>query len=119
MAKYTREEVEAMLSKGIYTVVFVKAGDATLCTMNCTRDFEWVRNNAAALGYKGTKGGKATSDAIKVWCIDEKEEWENGFSDVYKWRSFHPETVESIKFFAPTRDEEIVEDDEDIIVEEV
>ena len=101
-----------MLSKGIYTVVFTKASDATLCTMNCTRDFEWVRNNADALGYKETKGGKATSDAIKVWCIDEKEEWENGFSDVYQWRSFFPETIESIEFFSPTRDE-------DIIVEEV
>lgn len=108
MAKYTREEVEAMLSNGIYTVVFTKASDATLCTMNCTRDFEWVRNNADALGFDGTKGGKATTDAIKVWCIDLKEEWENGFSDVYMWRSFHPETIESIEFFSPTRDEAVI-----------
>lgn len=107
MAKYTREEVEKILSNGIHTVVFTKASDATLCTMNCTRDFEWVRAFARHVGFKGTKGGKATSDAIKVWCIDEKEEWENGFSDVYEWRSFHPETIESIKFFSPTR----VEDD--------
>ena len=114
MSKYTREEVEKILSKGIYKVTFKKKEDGTVCTMNCTRDFDWLRSNgiADAMNYADPKGGRCSNPAIKVWCVDKMEEWEYGFTDCLKWRSFYPENVESIEYSAPTNDK-------DIVVEEV
>ena len=114
MSKYTIADVETKLSKGIWTVKFTKKSDATLCTIHCTRDFDWLRSEGISdeMGYADPNGGYCPNPAIKVWCIDKMEEWEDGFTDCLKWRSFYPETVESMEFFSPTRDE-------DIIIEEV
>ena len=115
MAKYTRDEVEKILSKGIWTVKFTKTSDATLCTINCTRDFDWLRSKGIAdeMNYTDPKGGYCPNPAIKVWCIDKMEEWENGFTDCLMWRSFYPETIESIEYFAPTDDSEIEIEEQD------
>ena len=113
MAKYTREEVEAMLSKGIYKVTFVKVTDASLCTAICTRDFDWLRSEGISeeLGYEDPKGGKCYNKNTIVWCIDRQREGEK-MESINNWRSFDAACVEEIEFFSPTRDE-------DIIVEEV
>ena len=114
MSKYTREEVETKLSKGIWTVKFTKTSDATLCTMNCTRDWDWLRSEGIAdeMNYADPKGGYCPNPAIKVWCIDKIEEWEDGFTDCLKWRSFYPETIESIEYLAPTNEELIIEEED-------
>ena len=108
MAKYTRDEVEAMLSKGIYKVTFVKVTDASLCTMICTRDFDWLRSEGIAdeMDYEDPKGGKCYNTNTKVWCIERQREGES-MEDIRMWRSFDVACVESIDFFAPTRDEDI------------
>jgi hypothetical protein len=113
MAKYTFDEVEAMLSKGIYKVTFTKVTDASLCTMICTRDFDWLRSEGIAdeMDYADPKGGICLNPALKVWCIERQREDEQ-MEEIKGWRSFFPETIESIEFFSPTRDE-------DIVVEEV
>lgn len=112
MSKYTTADVETKLSKGIWTVKFTKTSDATLCTMNCTRDWDWLRSKGISdvMDYTDPKGGKCHNTAIKVWCIDKMEEWEDGFTDCLKWRSFYPETIESIEYFAPTDDDLIIEE---------
>ena len=113
MAKYTFDEVEAMLSKGIYKVQFVKVTDASLCTMVCTRDFDWLRSEGISdeMDYADPKGGICLNPALKVWCIERQREGEK-MQDVRAWRSFDAACVEKIEFFSPTRDE-------DIVVEEV
>lgn len=110
--KYTFEQVESILSKGIHKVEFVKASDATLCTMICTRDFDWLRSEGISgeMDYVDPKGGKCYNTAIKVWCIERAEEGES-FEDVKAWRSFYPECIQSIEFYAPTDDTEIDEED--------
>lgn len=112
MAKYMREEVEAMLSKGIYKVTFTKVTDASLCTMICTRDFDWLRSEGISgeMDYTDPKGDKCYNTAIKVWCIERAEEGES-FEYVKAWRSFYPECIQSIEFYAPTSDEEIEVDE--------
>jgi hypothetical protein len=104
MAKYTRNEVEAMLSKGIYKVTFTKVTDASLCTMICTRDFDWLRSEGIAdeMDYVDPKGGICLNPALKVWCIERQREDEL-MEEIKGWRSFFPETIESIEFFSPTR----------------
>ena len=112
MAKYTRDEVEALLSKGIYKVTFKnKAGG--LRTITCTRDFDWLRSEGIAdeMDYADPKGGKCYNMNTIVWCIERQREGEK-MQDVRAWRSFDAACVEEIEFFSPTRDE-------DIIVEEV
>ena len=113
MAKYTREEVEALLSKGIYKVTFTKVTDASLCTMICTRDFDWLRSEGIAdeMDYADPKGGKCYNKNTIVWCIERQREGEP-MQDVRAWRSFDSACVEKIEFFSPTQDE-------DVIVEEV
>lgn len=110
--KYTFEQVESILSKGIHKVEFVKASDATLCTMICTRDFDWLRSEdiSGEMNYADPKGGKCYNTAIKVWCIERAEE-DDVFEDVKAWRSFYPECIQSIEFYAPTSDEEIEVED--------
>ena len=114
MSKYTREEVETKLSKGIWTVKFTKTSDATLCTMNCTRDFNWLRAEGISdeMDYADPKGGYCPNPAIKVWCIERAHDGEV-YEDVRAWRSFYPETVESIEYFAPTDDSEIEIEEQD------
>ena len=111
MAKYTRNEVEAMLSKGIYKVTFTKVTDASLCTMICTRDFDWLRSEGISdeMDYADPKGGKCYNTAIKVWCIERQHEGED-FEEVKAWRSCYPECIQSIEFYSPTKDEDIVEE---------
>ena len=113
MAKYTRNEVEAMLSKGIYKVTFTKVSDASLCTMICTRDFDWLnsKNIATEMEFVAPKGGTCHNKNTKVWCIERKHEGED-WEDIRAWRSFDSDCVEDIEFFSPTCDE-------DVIVEEV
>lgn len=113
MAKYTREEVETMLSNGIYKVTFTKLTDASLCTMICTRDFDWLRSEGIAdeMDYADPKGGKCYNTNTKVWCIERQREGEK-MESICMWRSFDTDCVEEIEFFSPTSDE-------DIVVEEV
>ena len=109
---YTLKQVEDILSKGIHKVEFVKATDATLCTMICTRDFDWLRSEGISeeMDYSDPKGGICFNRAIKVWCIERAEEGDV-FEEVKGWRSFYPECIQSIEFYSPTRDEDI-EDEE-------
>ena len=113
MAKYTRNEVEAMLSKGIYKVTFTKVTDASLCTMICTRDWNWLRSEGiiGEMEWVAPKGGKCYNPHIKVWCIERAREGED-YETIKRWRSFDINCLEEIEFYAPTRDE-------DIVVEEV
>ena len=109
---YTLKQVEGILSKGIHKVEFVKATDATLCTMICTRDFDWLRSEGISdeMNYTDPKGGICLNRAIKVWCIERAEEGDV-FEEVKAWRSFYPECIQSIEFYSPTNDEEIEEDE--------
>ena len=113
MAKYTREEVEGMLSKGIYKVTFTKVTDASLCTMICTRDFDWLRSEGIAgeMCYSDPKGGTCYNKNTKVWCIERKREGED-WEEIFAWRSFDCACVEDIEFYSPTRDEDIEIDEE-------
>jgi hypothetical protein len=81
--------------------------------MICTRDFDWLRSEGIAdeMDYADPKGGICLNPALKVWCIERQREDEQ-MVEIKGWRSFFPETIESIEFFSPTRDE-------DIVVEEV
>ena len=108
---YTVKQVEDILSNGIHKVEFVKATDATLCTMICTRDFDWLRSEGIAdeMDYADPKGGKCYNQAIKVWCIERQHEGED-FEEVKAWRSCYPECIQSIEFYSPTKDEDIVEE---------
>lgn len=109
MAKYTRNEVEAMLSKGIYKVTFTKVTDASLCTMICTRDFDWLRSEGITdeMEYADPKGGKCYNKNTIVWCIERQHEG-GQMEEIKRWRSFDAACVEEIEFFSPTRDEDIV-----------
>lgn len=109
MTKYTQQQLEDILSKGIHKVEFVKATDATLCTMICTRDFDWLRTKgiSSEMNYADPKGGKCYNEALKVWCIEIMEEGEN-WKEVKKWRSFYPECVQSIEKFSSTSEEEVI-----------
>lgn len=105
MAKtYSIDEIESMLSNGIYKVRFVSAQDASIRTMCCTRDFDWLRSEGIAdeMGWKEPKGGDTNNLAIKVWDVDAKG-----------WRSFYANLVEYIEFYSPTKDEDIIEEVED------
>lgn len=108
---YTLKQVEDILSNGIHKVEFVKATDATLCTMICTRDFDWLRSEGIAeeMDYVDPKGGKTPNPAIKVWCIERAEEGDS-YETIKGWRSFYLECIQNIEFYSPTREEDIVED---------
>lgn len=112
MSKYTREEVEELLSKGIYKVTFTKVTDASLCTAICTRDFDWLRvpEIAEELGYTDPHGGKCYNKNIIVWCIDRQREGEK-MESINDWRSFDVACVENIEFYSPTRDEDLEEEE--------
>ena len=109
---YTMKQVEDILSKGIHKVEFVKATDATLCTMICTRDFDWLRSEGISdeMDYDDPKGGKCFNTAIKVWCIERAREGE-GFEDIRAWRSCYPECIQSIEFYSTTSEDEALEED--------
>lgn len=108
MAKYTRQEIEEMLAGGIYKVTFTKVTDASLCTMICTRDFDWLRSEGIAdeMEYADPKGGKCYNKNTIVWCIERQREGEK-METINGWRSFDAACVEKIEFFSPTRDEDV------------
>ena len=112
MSKYTIADVETKLSKGIWKVTFTKVTDASLCTMICTRDFDWLRSEGISdeMDYADPKGGYCPNPAIKVWCIERARENES-FEDVRAWRSCYPECIHSMEFYSPTDDSEIDEQD--------
>lgn len=112
MSKYTIADVETKLSKGIWKVTFTKVTDASLCTMICTRDFDWLRSEGISdeMDYADPKGGYCSNPAIKVWCIERARENES-FEDVRAWRSCYPECIHSMEFYSPTDDSEIDEQD--------
>ena len=98
MAKYTREEVEAMLSNGIYKVTFKnKAGE--LRTITCTRDFDLLNDEDVSedLEFIAPHGGVCYNTLIKVWAIDSFDK--NGYfsHNINNWRSFAADKVESIE----------------------
>lgn len=102
MAKtYDIDEVQALLAKGIYTVRFISAQDASDRVVNCTRDWDWLNNEDISdeIGWVAPKGGNTHNFAIKAWDVDKK-----------KWCSFYANLVKFIEFYAPTKDEDIVEE---------
>lgn len=99
MAKtYSIDEVESMLSNGIYKVTFTSAQDGSTRTNVCTRDFEWLRSEGICdeMEWVAPKGGETKNFAIKVWDVDAKG-----------WRSFYANLVTNIEFYAPTKDADI------------
>ena len=114
MSKYTIADVETKLSKGIWKVTFEKVTDATVCTMICTRDFNWLRSEGISdeMDYADPNGGYCPNPAIKVWCIERAHDGEV-YEDVRAWRSCYPETIESMEFYSPTDDSEIEIDEQD------
>ena len=98
MAKYTREEVEAMLSNGIYKVTFKnKAGE--LRTITCTRDFDLLNDEDVSedLEFIAPHGGVCYNTLIKVWAIDSFDKDGYFSHNINNWRSFAADKVESIE----------------------
>ena len=98
MAKYTREEVEAMLSNGIYMVTFKnKAGE--LRTISCTRDFDFLNDESVSddLEFIAPHGGVCYNPLIKVWAIDSFDKHGYFSYNINNWRSFAADKVVSIE----------------------
>ena len=98
MAKYTREEVEAMLSKGIYKVTFKNAKDE-LRTITCTRDFEFLNDESVCddLEFIAPHGGVCHNPHIKVWAIDSFDKDGYFTHNINNWRSFKDGKVIAIE----------------------
>lgn len=98
MSKYTREEVEKILSNGIYKVTFKnKAGE--LRTITCTRDFDFLNDESVSedLEFIAPHGGVCYNTLIKVWAIDSFTNDGYFSHNINNWRSFAADKVEAIE----------------------